>query len=126
MSNKNFNEKFYINKIAVAGRVSKIWDNESNAFIIKSGETEKGLKWHSFDISVYRYDNNSKTFENGKGLRVVLYGDIEIKDKDILGVWGKLQPSNWTNPKDGKITRGHKIVAFSEHLFTPDEYEPDN
>ena len=112
------------NTIAVAGKVQGFWNSDDRAFEIKRGKTKNDKKYQIFEMSVSR-KNEDGTWTNGKGMKVMLWGNHKVDHGDMLGVQGRLQPDNYTN-KDGKEVWGNMIVAFEEGIFTPDKWEASN
>jgi hypothetical protein len=110
------------NQVSVAGRVSKVWNNKTKAFEIMSGVSEAGNKYHIFEISVSQKDQKTGAWVNGKGLKVVLTGDVVIEEKTMVGIVGRLQPDNFTT-KDGKEVRGLVVQARSVDMYVPEEWE---
>jgi hypothetical protein len=108
------------NTIAVAGYVSGIWDNESKSFKIRRGKTKNDKKYQIFEIKVASKDKDSGSWTNGKGLKVMLWGDEKIEDRQEIGILGKLTPDNYEN-KDGKEIRGLMVMAFE--TFVPDAWD---
>ena len=113
------------NTIAVAGRVSGLWNNETKQFEVKRGKTKNDKKYQIAEISVAMKDKETGEWKNGKGLKFMLWGNHKVDHGDMLGVQGRLQPDNYTN-KDGKEVWGNMIVAFEEGIFTPDKWEASN
>ena len=107
------------NTIAVAGRVSGIWNNNTKSFEIKSGVTKNGKKYQVFEISVAKKDGEK--WVNGKGLKVMMWGETEITEKEMIGVVGRLQPDNFTT-NAGVEVRGMMINAFDNEMFTPEAW----
>lgn len=111
------------NQIAISGRVGGIWNHQDKKFEIKSGSSQSGQKFQIFEISVAKKDG--ETWINGKGVKVVLWGDTDIKENSMIGVVGRLQPDNFTT-KDGKEIRGNQVIADDKDLFTPKKWEQKN
>jgi hypothetical protein len=108
------------NQVAVAGRVNGVWNNQTKGFEIKTGVTQNGKKWQIFEISVSKRDGD--TWVNGKGMKVMLWGDTAVVEKTMVGVMGRFQPDNYTN-KEGVEIRGLMINAFDNDMFTPEQWE---
>ena len=111
------------NQISVAGRVNGVWNNQDKKFEIKSGVTQNGKKFQIFEISVAKKDGEA--WVNGKGLKVMLWGDTVVTEKTQIGLVGRLQPDNFTT-KDGIEVRGMMINAFDNDMFTPAQWENTN
>jgi len=109
------------NTVAVAGRVNGVWNNTTKGFEIKSGVTQNGKKWQIFEISVSKKKEDG-SWENGKGMKVMLWGETQVTEKSMIGVQGRFQPDNYTN-KDGVEIRGLMINAFDNDMFTPEQWE---
>jgi len=109
------------NQIAVSGRVGGVWNKETNSFEVRSGLSKNGIKYQIFNINVSK--KIGETWSNGKGLKVMLWGDdIEVKKNNMIGILGRLQPDNWTN-RDGVNIKGMSIVADVKDIFVPDIWE---
>ena len=111
------------NQVAVTGRVNGVWNNKTKGFEIMSGVTGKGKKWQVFEISVSKKVEDS--WINGKGMKVMLWGDVEIKEKTMVGIKGRFQPDNFTT-KDGVEVRGLMITAWDNEMFVPEAWEPND
>jgi len=109
------------NQVSVAGRVNGVWNNQTKAFEIKTGTTQNGKKFQIFEISVAK-KNEDGSWENGKGMKVMLWGDTPVTEKTQVGIVGRLQPDNYTN-KDGVEIRGFMINAFDNDMFVPAKWE---
>lgn len=110
------------NEIAVAGRASGLWNKESRAFEVKRGMTKNGKKYQIFEMSVSKKDQEGN-WTNGKGLKVMLWGDTKVDHNQSIGILGKLEPDNYEN-KEGKTVYGLQITAFE--TFEPDAWESGN
>ena len=108
------------NQIAISGRVSGVWNNQEKKFEIKSGVTQNGKKFQIFEISVSKKEDEN--WINGKGMKIMLWGEAVVAEKSIIGLVGRLQPDNYTN-KDGVEVRGNMILAFDNDMFTPEKWE---
>ena len=107
--------------IAVAGKVEGVeYDSKTKSYEVKRGTSKNGTKYQSFRISVYS-KNADGSYENGKGIDVLLFGDKPIKVKDVVGILGRLKPNNYV--KDGVEIKGHSIIANLEDMFEPIPYE---
>lgn len=107
------------NQVAVSGRVNGVWNNDTKAFEIKTGVSKGGVKWQIFEIQVSKKDGDD--WVNGKGLKVMLWGDATVCIKDMIGVLGRFIPDNYTN-RDGALIKGHSIVADSKDVFVPESW----
>ena len=112
------------NTIAVAGKAQGFWNNETRSFDIKRGKAKNDKKYQIFEMQVSK-KNEDDTWTNGKGMKVILWGDHKVEHGDMIGISGRLQPDNYTN-KDGKEIWGNMIVAFEEGIFTPLKWDTDN
>ena len=113
------------NQESVAGRVNGVWNNTTKSFEVMSGVSAAGNKYHIFEISVSQKDQETGAWVNGKGLKVVLTGDVTIEEKTMVGVVGRLQPDNFTT-KDGKEIRGLMVQARVEDMYVPEKWEAKN
>ena len=109
------------NTVAVAGRVQGMWNNETRTFDIKRGKTRNDKRYQIFEMAVSK-KNEDDTWTNGKGMKVMLWGDHKVEHGDMIGISGRLQPDNYTN-KDGKEVWGNMVVAFEEGIFEPLKWE---
>jgi len=107
--------------LAVAGRVDGLWNKETKSFEVKRGMTANGKKYQIFEISVSAKDKEDN-WTNGKGLKVMMWGETKIEAGTVVGIKGKLQPDNWTN-SEGKEIRGLMVNAFADDMFTPEKWE---
>jgi hypothetical protein len=108
------------NQISVAGRVGGLWNNETKKHEIRSGVTQNGKKYQIFEISVAKKVGENWT--NGKGLKVMLWGDTTIEAGTQVGIVGRLQPDNFTT-KDGIEVRGMMVNAFDGDMYVPAKWE---
>ena len=122
MVTMNTNE-IKIGQVAVTGRVSGLWNKENKSFDVKRGQSKSGKKYQIFEISVASKDKESGEWTNGKGLKVMLWGDTKVEHGGEIGVVGRLQPDNWTN-HEGKEIWGNMLNAFADDLFEPASWEP--
>jgi len=106
-------------QLAVAGYVGGVWDKESKSFEVKRGMGQSGKKYQIFEIKVSEKKEDG-SYVNGKGLKVMLFGDKPINNGDSIGVSGKLVPDNWTN-QEGKEIRGMMMMAFE--TFEPASWD---
>jgi single-stranded DNA-binding protein len=116
------------NQIAVSGRVSGVWNNQERRFEIKTGTSKGGEKYSIFEISVSKPPKEGEPgakWVNGKGQKVILWGNITVEENSMIGVVGKLQPDNFTTA-DGKEIRGNQVVADEKDLFTPEKWPERN
>lgn len=111
-----------IGQSVVTGYVGGIWNKESKSFEVKRGTTKNGKKYQVFEVKVSSKDKESGEYTNGKGIKVMLWGDTPIEDKQIIGIIGKYEPDNYTS-KEGKEIRGNILNAWSDGLFTPDSWD---
>lgn len=110
-----------IGQVAVSGYVGGLWSKESKSFAVKRGATKNGKKYQIFELKVSKKDDEG-TYTNGKGLKIMLWGETLIEDGQEIGIVGRLQPDNWTN-NEGKEIRGNMLNAFSDDLFEPARWE---
>lgn len=110
------------NQVSVSGRVNGVWNNTTKAFEIISGVSKAGNKYQIFEISVSQKNSETGAWTNGKGLKVMLTGDVVIEEKSMVGVVGRLQPDNFTT-KDGKEVRGLMVQARSVDMYVPEKWE---
>ena len=103
-----------INQCALTGRVKGIYDKDSKSFVVKRGKTKNDKKYQTFEIAVAKKDKDGN-WTNGAGIRVTLYGDTKVEEKQEIGVIGSFEPNNYE--KDGKTVYGSSFVAFE--TFTP-------
>ena len=108
------------NQVSVSGRVNGVWNNQTKTFEIKSGVTQNGKKYQIFEISVSKKDGEN--WINGKGMKVMLWGDVVVVEKTQIGLVGRFQPDNYTT-KDGIEVRGLMINAFDNDMFVPDKWD---
>lgn len=111
------------NQVAVSGRVNGVWNNNDRKFEVKKGVSASGNTYHIFEIGVSKKDG--ETWVNGKGVKVMLWGDVNIEEKAMVGLVGRFQPDNFTN-KEGKEVRGVMVVAFADDMFTPEKWDNNN
>lgn len=107
-----------IGQSVVTGYVGGIWNKDSKSFEVKRGATKNGKKYQIFEVKVSSKDKESGTYTNGKGIKVMLWGDTPIESGQEIGLVGKYQPDNWTN-QEGKEFRGNVFNAFADDLFKP-------
>lgn len=110
-------------QVAIAGYTSGVWNKESKGFEVKRGATKNGKKYQIFEIKVSSKDKESGEYTNGKGIKVMLWGETKVDANQEIGVMGRLQPDNWTN-SEGKEIRGVMLNAFADDLFEPSAWEP--
>lgn len=110
-----------IGQCALSGYVKGLWDKDSKSFVIKRGKTKNDKRYQTFEIGVSKKDKDGK-WTNGQGIRVTLYGDTKVEDKQKIGVIGSFEPNNYE--KDGKTVFGNSFVAFE--LFEPLEWKSEN
>lgn len=108
-----------IGQTAVTGYVGGVWSKEDNGFIVKRGMSKAGNKYQIFDIKVSNKKEDG-SYENGKGVKVMLMGDTKIEVGDAVGIIGNFKPDNYTN-QDGKEIRGNILMA--NETFTPASWE---
>jgi len=114
------------NQCALSGYVGGIWDKASSSFQVKRGATKNGKKYQIFEIKVSSKDKETGSYTNGKGIKVMLWGEVPIEAGQEIGIVGKFQPDNWT-PKDSeKEVRGNMFNAFADDIFTPDSWDSSN
>lgn len=113
-----------IGQVAVTGRVSGLYDKEESkkenkaVYTVKRGTTANGKRYQIFEISVAQKDRDSNEWKNGKGLKVMLWGEVPVENGQEIGILGKLQPDNWTT-QDGKEIWGNMLNAFADDIFEP-------
>jgi single-stranded DNA-binding protein len=110
-----------IGETVATGRVSGLWNKESKSFEVKRGMTKNEKKYQIFEVSVSR-KNEDGTWTNGKGLKVMLWGETPVEHGQEIGLKGRLQPDNWEN-KEGKTIYGNMLVVFEDGIFTPAKWE---
>lgn len=111
-----------IGQTAITGRVSGLWNKENKSFEVKRGATQNGKKYQIFEISVSSKDKESGEWTNGKGVKVMLWGETPVDHGQEIGIVGRFQPDNWTT-QDGKEIYGHMINAFADDIFEPAKWE---
>lgn len=112
-----------IGQTAITGRVSGLWNKENKSFEVKRGATQNGKKYQIFEISVSSKNKETDEWTNGKGVKVMLWGETPVEHGSEIGVVGRFQPDNWTN-QEGKTIYGNMINAFADDLFEPAKWEP--
>lgn len=113
--------KVRIGEIALTGRVSGVYNRETKTGEVKRGVTKNDKRYQIFEISVSSKDQQGN-WTNGKGLKVMLWGDTKVEIGDNIGMVGRLQPDNYTN-QDGKEIRGMMFNAFADSMFEPDSWD---
>lgn len=102
-------------QVAIAGRVSGMWDKDARTFAVKRGLTKGGTKYQLFEIAVSAKDEDG-SYKNGKGIKVMLLGDKKVEHKDVVGLLGFLVPDNYQT-KDGKDVYGNMLMCKVEDMF---------
>ena len=110
-----------IGQIAITGKVSGLWNKDNRTFEVKRGMTKNGKKYQIFDISVSSKDQEGN-WTNGKGIKVMLWGETKVEHGSNIGLVGRLQPDNYEN-KDGKTVYGNMINAFDTDMFEPEAWD---
>lgn len=114
------------NQVAISGRVSGVWNNDTKAFEVKKGVSKNGVRWQIFEISVSKKEGED--WVNGKGIKVMLWGgsalDLDLEPKDKIGIVGRFVPDNYTN-RDGVVIKGHSVVADVKDMFVPIRWDKE-
>lgn len=111
-----------IGEVALTGKVSGMWNKEARSFDVKRGATANGKKYQIFEISVSSKDKDSGEWKNGKGVKVMLWGEVKVEHGQEIGIKGRFTPDNYTN-KDNKEVYGNMLVAFADDLFEPAKWD---
>lgn len=111
-----------IGESAFTGYVGGVWNKDSKSFEVKRGTTKNGKKYQIFEVKVSSKNKESGEYTNGKGIKVMLWGDTPVENGQAIGLVGKLQPDNYTN-QEGKEVRGNMLNAWADDMFEPDIWE---
>jgi hypothetical protein len=118
---KKGNNMLKIGLSGLTGRVSGIWNKENKAFEVKRGMSKNDKKYQIFEISVSSKDQQDN-WTNGKGIKVMMFGDTKVEHGDTVGLVGRFQPDNWEN-KEGKTVYGNIFMCNAEDMFEPEQWD---
>lgn len=110
-----------IGQIAITGTAQGMWNKETRSFDVKRGMSKNDKKYQIFELKVSSKDQEGN-WTNGKGLKIMLWGNTKVEHGDTIGLVGRIQPDNWIN-KEGKEVYGNMFVAYDEDMFTPAQWE---
>lgn len=102
----------------ITGKVSGLWNKETKTFEVKRGKSASGNKWQSFEISVSSKKDDK--WINGKGIKVMLIGDVKVEHGQHIGLIGSFKADNYNN-KEGVEVRGNMFM--SNEVFEPKKRE---
>ena len=107
-----------IGQTYLTGRVKGIYDKDSKSFKIKKAKTKNDKKYQVFEIAVSKKDQDGN-WTNGQNIRVTLFGETPVADKQAIGLIGSFEPNNYE--KDGKTVYGLQFTAFE--IFEPASWD---
>ena len=110
-----------IGQIYFTGYITGLYDFDSKSFKIKRGTSKNGKKYQIFGLKVSSKDQEGN-WTNGQPLKVMMFGDTKVEDKQQIGFIGRLTPDNYTN-KEGKEIRGLSVMAFCDDMFEPANWD---
>ena len=106
-----------IGQSAITGYVGGVYNKDSKSFKIIRGKSSNGKRYQIFEIGVANKDKDGN-WTNGQSIKVMMFGDKKVEERDQIGLLGQFKPDNWTN-KEGKTIYGNVFMADADDMFEP-------